>query len=280
MSHDPQREQNLQRILQSPSYRLAYKDPEFLSGPRMRAGRILLEVMKPELAFEEHNIRSTIVVFGSTRIPEPATAQKRLEHAQAWLAETPEDPRRQRAVARAQRILARSRYYDAAREFARIVSLFGQSEGWNDYVVVTGGGPGLMEAANRGAYDVGAKSVGLNIHLPMEQMPNPYITAELCFQFRYFAIRKLHFILRAKALVAFPGGIGTLDEIFDALALRQTSRMQDIPIILFGREYWQQVVNFQFLADEGTIDDENLDLFRYAETPQQAWDMIRRFHRE
>ena len=280
MSNDRQHEQDLQRLLQSPSYRLAYKDADFLSGPKMRAARMELELMKPELTFQEHNVRSTIVVFGSTRIPEPAAAQQKLEHAKTWLAETPNDPRRLRVVARAERILAHSRYYDAAREFGRIVSLHGQAGGWTDYVVVTGGGPGMMEAANRGASDVGAKSIGLNIRLPMEQQPNPYITPELCFQFHYFAIRKFHFVLRAKALVAFPGGIGTLDEIFDALALRQTSRMQDIPIILFGREYWQQVINFQFLADEGTIDDEDLDLFRYAETPQQAWDMIRRFHRE
>ena len=151
-----------------------------------------------------------------------------------------------------------------------------QDGGPYDYVIVTGGGPGIMEAANRGAYDVGAKSVGLNIRLPHEQQPNPYITPDLCFQFHYFAMRKLHFLLRAKALVAFPGGFGTLDELFDALALRQTGRMQAIPIILFGREYWQRVIDFQFLADEGTVADEDLDLLDFAETAAEAWAVIQR----
>ena len=176
----------------------------------------------------------------------------------------------------AERLLERSHYYDAAREFARLVSAKYQDGGPCDYVIVTGGGPGIMEAANRGAYDVGAKSVGLNIRLPHEQQPNPYITPDLCFQFHYFAMRKLHFLLRAKALVAFPGGFGTLDELFDALALRQTGRMQAIPIILFGREYWQRVIDFQFLADEGTVADEDLDLLDFAETAAEAWAVIQR----
>ena len=176
----------------------------------------------------------------------------------------------------AERLLERSHYYEAAREFARLVSAKYQDGGPYDYVIVTGGGPGIMEAANRGAYDVGAKSVGLNIRLPHEQQPNPYITPDLCFQFHYFAMRKLHFLLRAKALVAFPGGFGTLDELFDALALRQTGRMQAIPIILFGREYWQRVIDFQFLADEGTIADEDLDLLDFAETAAEAWAVIQR----
>ena len=144
--------------------------------------------------------------------------------------------------------------------------------------MLTGGGPGIMEAANRGAFDVGAKSIGLNIHLPAEQSPNPYITPELCFQFHYFALRKMHFVLRAKALVAFPGGFGTLDELFEVLTLRQTGRMQDIPIILFGREYWNRVVDFQFLADEGVIADAHLTLIRYAETAADAWRQIQQFH--
>lgn len=269
---------NLEKILLSPSYRVAYRDGDFLSDPRLRPVRMQLELLKPELVFEELNIRSTIVVFGSTQIVEPAVAQRQLEMAQTRLADTPRDPRRRRAVARAERIVAKSHYYDAAREFARMVSEYGQLGKENDYVVVTGGGPGIMEAANRGAADVKAKSVGLNIRLPREQMPNPYITPELCFQFHYFALRKLHFLMRAKALVVFPGGFGTLDELFDALTLRQTGRMQDIPIIMFGREYWEKVINFQFLADEGTVSDEELDLYRFAETPEEAWQMILRFH--
>ena len=180
---------------------------------------------------------------------------------------------------RSERLLEKSNYYDAAREFSRIVSTTCQIDGQCDYVIVTGGGPGIMEAANRGAFDVGAKSAGLNIHLPAEQAPNPYITPELCFQFHYFALRKMHFLLRAKALVAFPGGFGTLDEMFDALTLRQTRRMQDIPIILFGRAYWEQVIDFQFLADEGVITDAHLKLFCYADTPEEAWNQIRQLPR-
>lgn len=273
-----ERAKNLEKILHSPSYRVAYRDVEFLSTADLRPVRMQLELLKPEMAFEKHAIRSTIVVFGSTRVVEPAVAQRDLDLAQARLADTPNDRRRKRTVARAERILAKSHYYDAAREFGRIVSEYGQTHGPNDYVVVTGGGPGIMEAANRGAYDVQAKSVGLNIRLPHEQAPNPYITPELCFQFHYFAMRKLHFLLRAKALVVFPGGFGTFDELFDALTLRQTGRMQDIPIIIFGREYWEKVIDFRFMADEGTIDDKDLDLFRYAETAQEAWEMILRFH--
>lgn len=278
MNHDKEATENLERILHSPSYRLAYKDVDFLSDPRLRPARMELELLKPEMAFEEENVASTIVVFGGTRISERSVAEKKLEIARAKLADTPDDPRRQREVARAERLLAKSHYYDIAREFGNLVSSTCQKEGKCDYVIVTGGGPGVMEAGNRGAYDVGAKSVGLNIRLPMEQQPNPYITPELCFQFHYFAVRKLHFLLRAKALVVFPGGYGTLDELFDTLTLRQTGRMQDVPVIMFGREFWENVIDFQYLADEGTIDDRDLDLFGYAETAQEAWDIITAFH--
>ena len=280
MTDEREQKENLARIVHSPSYRVAYKDVDFLSDPKLRPTRMELELLKPELAFERHGIRSTVVVFGSTRIVEPAIAQRDLERARARLDDTPDDPRRQRAVAQAERIAANGRYYDLARQFAELVSSSCQEKGNCDYVVVTGGGPGIMEAANRGAYDAGAKSIGLNIRLPREQQPNPYITPEHCFQFHYFAMRKFHFILRAKALVVFPGGFGTLDELFDALTLRQTGRMQDIPIIMFGREYWEKVIDFQFLADEGSIDDKHLDLFRFAETAEEAWEMILRFHQE
>jgi len=275
---DRQRAENLPKLIHSPSYRVAYRDPDFLDDPRMRAARMELELLKPELSFQDHDVTSTIVVFGSTRFVEPARAKAQLRDLEAKLAATPNDPRRRRAVARAKRILAHSPYYELAREFARLVSTRCQKEGKCDYVIVTGGGPGIMEAANRGAYDAGAKSVGLNIRLPVEQEPNPYITPELCFQFHYFAMRKFHFVLRAKALVVFPGGFGTLDELFEVLTLRQTRRMQDIPIILFGRSYWEKAIDFQFLADEAAVNDEDLDLIRYAETPEEAWDMIVRFH--
>ena len=275
---DERAEKNLQEIQRSPSYRVAYKDVDFLASDDLRPMRMELELLKPELGFRQQEIRSTIVVFGGTRIVEPAAAERQLERARAGLAERPDDPRRRRAVARAERIAAKSRYYDMAREFARLVSSTCQVQGQCDYVVVTGGGPGIMEAANRGAFEVRAKSIGLNIRLPQEQQPNCYITPELCFQFHYFAMRKFHFLLRAKALVVFPGGYGTLDELFDALTLRQTGRLQEIPIIIFGREYWQEVIDFQHLADEGTIDDEDLELISYAETAEEAWEIIRQFH--
>ncbi len=282
MSYENEREvqENLDRIEHSPSYRVAYRDIEFLSSAELRPVRMELELQKAELTLKKHGVHSTIVIFGSTQIVEPAEAQRRLDHARARLDETPTDGRRRRAVSRAERLASRSQYYNTAREFASLVSSSCQNEGQCDYVVVTGGGPGIMEAANRGAHDVDAKSIGLNISLPQEQHPNPYITPELCFQFHYFAIRKLHFLMRAKALVVFPGGFGTLDELFDALTLRQTGRMQDVPIIIFGRKYWDHVLDFRFLADEGTIDDRDLDLFRYADTPEEAWKIIQDFHRE
>ncbi len=280
MTDEHQRERMVENLLHSPSYRVAYKDVDFLSGPELRATRMELELLKAELTLRQHGIRSTVVVFGSTRIVEPAVARKRLELAELQLADTPDDSRRQRAVARAERIVANSHYYETAQHFAELVSTSCQHGDSCDYVVVTGGGPGIMEAANRGAHACGAKSIGLNIRLPHEQVPNPYISPELCFQFHYFAMRKFHFILRAKALVVFPGGFGTLDELFDALTLRQTRRMQEIPIVIFGREYWQRVIDFEYLADEGTIDDADLDLFRYAETAEEAWGMIQGFHRK
>jgi uncharacterized protein (TIGR00730 family) len=267
---------NLAKILASPSYRVAYKDVDFLGRPEMRAARLELELLKPELYFQEHSIRSTIVTFGSTRIVERSEALRQLEEAKRQLAAAPKDARLQRALTVVERLVERSPFYDIAREFARLVSLAGQYDPPCDYVIVTGGGPGIMEAANRGAHDVAAKSVGLNIRLPHEQQPNPYITPDLCFQFHYFAMRKLHFLLRAKALLAFPGGFGTLDELFDALALRQTGRMQAIPIILVGRAYWQRVIDFQFLADEGMVADADLELFDFAETAEEAWQLVQR----
>src|SRR5262245_31762865 len=262
-----------------PNYLLAEDDTAFLKRPQLRPVRLQLELLKPEMYLEEQKIASTLVVFGGTQIVERPDAQRRLKEAQDALTADPTNAAKQRAVARAERILAKSHFYDEAREFGRLVSCACQVRGQCDFAVVTGGGPGIMEAANRGAHDVGAKSIGLNIMLPEEQLPNAYITPDLCFRFHYFAIRKMHFLLRAKGLVAFPGGFGTLDELFEVLTLRQVNRMQPVPVILYNREFWDHVIDLQFLADEGTIRDEHLSLVQYAETPQEAWGIIRDFYR-
>jgi len=276
--HNDEDEENYGAILDSPSYVLPERDLDLLSRDELRGVRLLLEYRKPELYMKIAGVRSTIVVFGGTQIVERDDAQQRLKMARTAVEQAPDDPRSQRELLKAERLLAKSHYYDAAREFGRLVSEKCQSHTVCDYVVITGGGPGIMEAANRGAADVGAKSIGLNIRLPAEQSPNPYITPQLCFSFHYFAMRKMHFLLRAKALVIFPGGFGTLDELFDALTLRQTGRMQEIPIVMYGREYWEQVIDFQFLADEGVIADEHLALVHFAESPTEAWEIIAKFH--
>lgn len=278
VQHHPRRDPRVQTIRTSPSYKLAEQDVEFLARPELRPVRMQLELLKPEVTFAEQNIRSTIVVFGGTAILEKEAAQQRLRQAEQALALHPTNKGLVRNVEVAKRLLAKSGFYDEARAFGRLVSSTCQVSGECEYVIVTGGGPGVMEAANRGAWEVGAKSVGLNITLPTEQEPNPYITPELCFQFHYFAIRKLHFVLRARALVVFPGGFGTLDELFEVLTLRQTQRMQRIPVILFGREYWDKVIDFQHLADEGTIQDHHLELISYAETADEAWKTICEFY--
>jgi uncharacterized protein (TIGR00730 family) len=269
---------NMEAILGSPSNLLAIDDRALLDKVELRGVRMLLELDKAELAFRAHAITSTVIVFGGTQIVERAAAERRLAEARRTLAAAPGDRRLEREVSRSERLLEHSRYYHEAREFARLVSIDNQCDDRRDFVVVTGGGPGLMEAANRGAFDVGCQSIGLNIKLPAEQQPNPYITPELCFQFKYFALRKFHFILRAAAVVLFPGGFGTLDEMFETLTLRQTHRMQPVPIILYGREYWAKIIDFQRLADDGVIADEHLDLFTWAETPEDAWRQIVEFH--
>jgi uncharacterized protein (TIGR00730 family) len=270
--------ENLAAILASSAYLLAEEDKGFLRRPELRAARLLLEYLKVDSLLIDERIRSTIVVFGGTQILEREDAQRRLELVKEKLAAAPADLERQRAVQRAEAALAKSNYYDEARAFSRIVSSSCQINGECEYVVVTGGGPGIMEAANRGAADVDAKSIGFNITLPEEQKPNPYITPALCFQFRYFALRKMHFLLRAKALVVFPGGFGTIDELSDALTLRQTGRMQAIPIILYGTSYWKKMIDFNFMADEGVIRDEHLSLFSYSDSPEDAWRQICDFH--
>ncbi len=260
----------------SPSYIPADKDTEFLQREELRSIRIGLELLKPELIQREQGINSTIVVFGSARLQEQTTAKQALHMAEEEAARSPQDPTHRHKVAIAQRQLALSKYYDVAREFGRLVSSTCQIDGRCDYVIVTGGGPGIMEAANRGAADVNTKSIGLNITLPHEQSPNPYITPELCFQFRYFAIRKMHFLIRAKALVAFPGGFGTLDELFETLTLLQTGKTENVMVVLVGRDFWERLINWQWLVENGLIAQQDLQLFHYAETAQEAWDLIAR----
>ena len=270
--------ENMERILGSPSYSLAQDDKLLLTREEMRGVRMLLELGKPEIALQADNIKSTVIVFGGTQIVDRAAAERRIFEARRAAQAAPADQALAREVKRAEKLLSMCHYYDDARTFARIVSIDNQCEDERDYVIITGGGPGIMEAANRGAFDVGCKSIGLNIKLPAEQQPNPFITPELCFQFKYFALRKFHFILRAAAVVLFPGGFGTLDEMFETLTLRQTHRMQPVPIILYGRDYWSKVIDFQALADSGVIADHHLDLFSYAETPEDAWQQILDFH--
>lgn len=257
----------VQVILENPSYRRADADLDFLAQDEMRGVRLQIDYLKPELLLEQHQILDAIVVFGSTRLCEPAAAQRKLKQSKARLVANSGNKDLIRRMAIAERILGKSKYYEIAREFSRLASAAQQT-------IVTGGGPGIMEAANRGAFDVGAKSIGLNISLPHEQYPNPYITPDLCFCFHYFAMRKLHFLKRAKALVAFPGGYGTLDELFEVLTLVQTRKIKPIPIVLVGQDYWRRAVNFDFLADEGVIDPEDRELFWFAETAEEIWSGI------
>jgi uncharacterized protein (TIGR00730 family) len=261
---------------ESSSYIPADRDTEFLQRDELRPIRIGLELLKPELIQHEEGVRSTIVVFGSARIQEPDAAIRALHMAEEEAARSPSNPTCQHKASVARRQLALSKYYDVAREFGRLVSSTCQIDGRCDYVIVTGGGPGIMEAANRGAADVNAKSIGLNITLPHEQRPNPYITPKLSFQFRYFAIRKMHFLIRAKALVAFPGGFGTLDELFETLTLLQTGKTENVMVVLVGRDFWERLINWQWLIENGLIAQHDLQLFHYAETAQEAWDLISR----
>ena len=262
------------------SYRRADQDPQLLSRDELRAVRLQLEWLKPELLQQDEGIRSTIVVFGGARLVEPSQAREQLAEAERKLAEAPENAKRQQAVSIAKTQLALAPYYNEAQEFGRLVSSVCQVDGRCDYVIVTGGGPGIMEAANRGAASVGAKSMGLNIALPHEQEPNPYISPTLSFQFRYFALRKMHFLLRAKALVAFPGGFGTLDEVFETLTLLQTGKATRMTVVLIGRAFWDRLINWSLLVESGLISPEDLQLFQYAETAQEAWNLICAHHGE
>jgi len=243
----------------SAAYRLAYTDEEFITSDDTRGVRFQLEYLKPELRLTERGINSTVVLFGGARIPEPGKA--------AWAA---------RNDTQKKNLELASKYYEEARRFAQYASLTSEALDYKDYVVVTGGGPGVMEAGNRGAADVGAPSIGFNIVLPHEQAPNVYITPELCFNFHYFATRKIHFLLRARAVAIFPGGFGTLDEFFETLTLIQTGRMDRIPLLLFGMEFWNRVINFEALAEAGTISPEDVKLFTVVDSAEDGWAVVRK----
>lgn len=262
----------------SPSYRLSYTDIDFLTKEELRPVRLQLELLKPEMLQQEHNIDGTVVVFGGSRIPEPRAAAEDLVRAEQAVAADPANPVLQKQAAVAGRVVAKSHYYDEARKLGALLSQVCDPRSGCNLVVITGGGPGIMEAANRGAHDIGAKTMGLNIVLPHEQAPNPYITPELCFQFHYFSIRKMHFLMRAQALVAFPGGFGTLDELFETLTLIQTKKIKPLPVLLFGREFWQQVVNFDFLVEEGVVSSDDLNIFQYVDSAEEAAAIIEQFY--
>jgi uncharacterized protein (TIGR00730 family) len=236
----------------APAYKLAFADDEFMCRDELRPVRLQLELLKPEMMLDEHGIKSTIVLFGGARIPEPAKKE----------------------TARTKTLADLSSFYDEAREFSRLMTLKSKESGGTENVIVTGGGPGVMEAGNRGAVDADGASIGLNIVLPFEQAPNEYVTPDLCFNFHYFAIRKMHFLMRASAICVFPGGFGTLDETFEALTLIQTGRMQPVPFLLFGKDFWKGIINWDVLADAGTISDEDLNLFRFVDTAAEAMDLI------
>lgn len=258
--------------LQPDSYRLAFADPEFLLRQETRGIRFQLELLKPELALTAAGIHNTVVVYGGARFVAPEIAQEQLAAARAG--------GDAQALALAERAVRTSRYYQAARDFARIVATYSLRQPQEEKLFIcTGGGPGVMEAANRGAHDVDVPSVGLNIALPHEQSANPYVTPELTFKFHYFALRKMHFLMRAQALVAFPGGFGTLDELFEVLTLVQTRKAKPVPIVLFGRDYWSRLLHLDMLVEEGAISPEDLALYQLADTPEEAWEIIRAFYK-
>jgi len=236
----------------SPAYRLAFADPDFLCRPELRPVRLQLELLKPELELDAHGIMSTVVLFGGARIPRPDAQDG----------------------AKSAALRDMSRYYDEAQRFARLITERSVATDCTENVIVTGGGPGVMEAGNRGAAEAGGCSIGLNIVLPHEQVPNEYVSPELCFNFHYFGIRKMHFLLRAKAIAVFPGGFGTLDELFESLTLIQTGRMEQVPVLLFGEDFWRSIVNWDALAEAGTISRDDLDLFRFVETAADALAVI------
>ena len=272
--------QNQDQIINSDTYKLAHHDFDLLNSSSMRGVRMLLEISKPELRLEEAGISSTIIVFGGARIQERSTAESHLAEALDALNADPDSVALQRKFDCARRLVELSDFYDSAREFAFLASRYGQAKDslspcCSTHVIVTGGGPGIMEAANRGAFDAGCRSIGFNIDLPHEQRPNSYITPDLCFKFNYFSLRKFHFVMRSVGAVLFPGGFGTLDELFEVLTLRQVGAKSAMPIILFGTEYWSRLIDFEFMADSGLIDDDDRQLFQFADTATDAWSLIR-----
>jgi uncharacterized protein (TIGR00730 family) len=267
----------LRKIRESHAYLKAYADMDFMGRKDLRSVRLQLELLKPELILREHKIRSTIVVFGSARILSGEEARRQLAVAQENLSERPRDVELKRFVVLAEKKVELSHWYEEARRFSILLSKAQQAGQDLEHVIVTGGGPGIMEAANRGAWECGAKSIGLNITLPHEQDPNPYITPELCFQFHYFSLRKMHFLMRAKALVAFPGGYGTLDELFETLTLVQTGKKRPLPIVLVGRTFWKRLIDFDYLAEQGMTNWADNKLFKMVDTAEEGWDHIRKF---
>ena len=265
---------NLNLIINSDTYKLAYEDIGLLNRNEMRGVRMLLEITKPDLILEENKVLSTIIIFGGASIAEESKTKEKIDDIKKLIKKNPSSVLLKRNLNRLENLLLMSHYYQSAREFSKLASINNQSKSCNSHVIVTGGGPGIMEAANRGAFEANCKSIGLNISLPNEQIPNAFITPGLCFKFNYFALRKIHFVMRSIGAVFFPGGFGTLDELFELLTLRQTGMKNKIPIILFGREYWDKIINFEYLADLGLISDEHLNLFEYADTASEAWEII------
>jgi hypothetical protein len=275
LSNKLNKSKNLNLVINSDTYKLAYEDLGLLSRNEMRGVRMLLEITKPDLILEENKILSTIIIFGGANITEESKTKKKIDDIKKLIRENPSSILLKRNLNRLENLLSMSHYYQSAREFSKLASIDNQSKTCNSNVIVTGGGPGIMEAANRGAFEANCKSIGLNISLPNEQIPNSFITPGLCFKFNYFALRKIHFVMRSIGAVFFPGGFGTLDELFELLTLRQTGMKNKIPIILFGREYWDKIISFEYLADLGLISDEHLNLFEYADTVSEAWEIIK-----
>lgn len=280
MKKEPKELEKIKAILNDPSFEVAENDKIFLYSDDARGVRLQLDYLKAEVKMKQQGIEQTIVVFGSARIVEFDTAMKELNRIQKELQKSPHSEELLGSLKKSESMVRKSHYYDEARKFGQLVGMSGKSPDDCHVALMTGGGPGIMEAANRGAQDVGAKSIGLNIELPHEQFPNPYITPELCFQFHYFGIRKLHFLQRAKALVVFPGGFGTMDELFEVLTLIQTLKTPCIPIVLIGKTYWKRVIDFDFLQEEDVIAPEDIAIVTYADTAEEAWNTIILWHKD